>query len=67
MQLKLFLVLCVGFVASFVGAMCMGFFLRMTLQMTSGSGNFFEPEVAGIVDDLSRCGTWEASCRPQPR
>jgi hypothetical protein len=53
--LKLFLVLCVGFVASFVGAMCMGFFLRITLQMTSSSGNFFEPEVAGTVTLMTAC------------
>jgi hypothetical protein len=33
----------------------MGFFLRMTLQMTSGSGNFFEPEVAGTVTLMTAC------------
>ncbi len=53
--MKLFLVLCVGFVASFVAAMCMGFFFRMTLQLTSSSGNFFEPEVAGIVTLMTAC------------
>lgn len=55
MTMKLFPVLCVGFVASFVVAMCMGFFLRSTLQLTGNSGNFFEPEVAGIVTLMTVC------------
>ncbi len=55
MSMKLYLVLCVGFAASSVGAMCMGFFVRMTLQMTSRSGSFFEPEVAGTVTLMTAC------------
>ena len=55
MTMKLFPVLCVGFVASFVVAMCLGGLLRIMLQSTRSSGTYFEPEVAGIVTLMTLC------------
>ena len=55
MTMKLFPILCGGFVASFVVAMCMGFLLRNALQLTSRSSAYFEPEVAGIVTLMTLC------------
>ena len=55
MTMKLFLILSLGFVASFVAAMGMGCFLRMSLGLTSSSGTFFEPEAAGIVALMTAC------------
>jgi len=55
MTMKQFPVLCMGFVASFVVAMCLGGFLRAMLQSTRNAGAFFEPEAAGIVALMTVC------------
>lgn len=55
MSVKLFLVLTMGFVASFVAAMCLGAFLRTALQMSRGPGTYFEPEAAGMVAMMTAC------------
>ena len=55
MTTKLFPVLCAGFVASFVVAMCLGGLLRIVYQSTRNSGAYFEPEVAGIVALMTLC------------
>lgn len=55
MTVKLFLVLTMGFVASFVAAMGLGAFLRTSLQMSRGPGHYFEPEVAGMVILMTAC------------
>ena len=55
MTVKLFLVLTMGFVASFVAAMGLGAFLRTALQMSRGSGTYFQPEVAGMVILMTAC------------
>lgn len=55
MTTKLFQILCGGFVASLVVAMCMGFYLRSAIQLTNSSGTYFEPEVAGIVTLMTLC------------
>ena len=55
MTVKLFLVLTMGFVASFVAAMGLGAFLRATLQMSRAPGHYFEPEAAGMVILMTAC------------
>ncbi len=55
MTVKLFLVLTMGFVASFLAAMGLGAFLRTTLEMSGGPGDYFEPEAAGMVALMTAC------------
>ena len=53
--MKLFPVLCVGFVASFFVAMGLGGALRIALQSSRSADAYFEPEVAGIVTLMTVC------------
>lgn len=55
MTAKLFLVLTMGFLASFLAAMSLGAFLRTALRMSQGSSAYFEPEAAGMVALMTAC------------
>jgi hypothetical protein len=47
--MKEFLTMCVGFAASFVGALCAGFLVRMAVPATSNLAPSFQPEFAGVI------------------
>jgi len=47
--MKEFLTMCLGFAASFVGALCIGFSVRTAFPMTSNLAPSFQPEFAGVI------------------
>ena len=55
MTMRLFPILCAGFVASFIVAMGLGGALRLVHQSSRSTGTYFEPEVAGIVTLMTVC------------